>query len=285
MSRKMRLYYYAVLGAMGGVFAWQASNMLGLSFTPSVYLSEIIAGALIGLCIGAVIGLGEALLTRNFVQTAKACLFSGLLGMAGGGMGLPIAEGLFQLAGGQFWGRALGWGLFGLLIGIAGSFTSGSQMWKGGLGGFLGGAFGGMLLESASSWLDDPLLGKAAGLLLLGSSVGVFIALIVYLLSRAWLEVTSGKLKGSEFILDKFMKPESPSAFIGSNALKSDIVLPDPDIAPQHAMLKGAGTHFNIKDMSLNGTFVNNRKIEQAILKNRQTLKLGNTELIYHEKR
>ena len=63
------------------------------------------------------------------------------------------------------------------------------------------------------------------------------------------------------------------------------LVLPDPDIAPQHAMLKGAGTHFNIKDMSLNGTFVNNRKIEQAILKNRQTLKLGNTELIYHEKR
>ena len=101
--------------------------MLGLSFTPNVYLSEIIAGALIGLCIGAVIGLGEALLTRNFVQTAKACLFSGLLGMAGGGMGLPIAEGLFQLAGGQFWGRALGWGLFGLLIGIV-NYTGISQV-------------------------------------------------------------------------------------------------------------------------------------------------------------
>ncbi|NMC13519.1 MAG: FHA domain-containing protein [Chloroflexi bacterium] len=285
MSRMMRLYYYAVLGAIGGVIAWQASNLLGLSFTPSVYLSEIIAGALIGLCIGAVIGLGEALLTHNIVQTARACLFSGLLGMAGGALGLPIAEGLFQLTGAQVWGRALGWSLFGLLIGIAGGFTSGSQMWKGALGGFLGGAFGGMLLESTRTWLKDPLLGKAAGLLLLGASVGVFIALIVYLLSRAWLEVTSGKLKGSEFILDKFMKTEAPSAFIGSSPLKSDIVLPDPDIAPQHALLKGADTHFNLKDMSMNGTFINNKKIEQAILKNRQTLKLGNTELVYHEKR
>jgi hypothetical protein len=285
MSRMMRLYYYAVLGAMGGVIAWQASNLLGLSFTKNVYISEIIAGALIGLCIGAVIGLGEALLTRNLVQTAKAFLFSGLLGMAGGGIGLPIAEGLYQLTGGQFWGRALGWGLFGLLIGVAGGFTGGSQIWKGALGGFLGGALGGMLLESARARLENPLLGKAAGLLLLGASVGLFIALIVYLLSRAWLEVASGKLKGSEFILDKFMKAEAPSAFIGSSPLKSDIVLPDPDIAPQHAMLKGAGTHFNLKDMSLNGTFINNKKIEQATLKNRQTLKLGNTELVYHEKR
>jgi hypothetical protein len=121
--------------------------------------------------------------------------------------------------------------------------------------------------------------------LLLGASVGAFIALIVLLLSKAWLEVTSGKLKGNEFILDKFMKTESPAAFIGSDALKADIVLPDPDIAPQHAMLKGAGTHINLKDISLDGTFVNRKRIQQTALKDRQTIRLGNTELVYHEKR
>jgi len=50
-------------------------------------------------------------------------------------------------------------------------------------------------------------------------------------------------------------------------------------------MLKGAGTHFNLKDMSLEGTFINNQQIEQAILKNRQTIRVGNTQLVYHEKR
>jgi len=285
MSRIMRLYYYGVLGAIGGVIGWQVSNRLGLSFTKNVYLSEVVVGALIGLCIGVLIGLGEGLLTRNLIQTLRACLISGGLGLAGGAIGLPISEGLFQLLGGGALSRAVGWGVFGLLLGVAAGYTGGSQMWKSALGGLLGGLLGGALLETARRWLQDPLLGKAAGLLLLGASVGACIALIAYLLSRAWLEVKTGKLKGSEFILDKFMRKDGPSAFLGSDALKSDIVLPDPDIAPQHALLKGAGTHFNLKDLSLNGTFVNNHRIEQAILKNNQTLKLGNTELVYHEKR
>ena len=285
MNRSMRLYYYGLLGAIGGVIGWQASNIIGLSFTGSVYLSEIIVGALIGLFIGLMIGMAEGLFSRNLRLAGRGALLSGLLGLAGGAVGLPLAEALFQVLGGQTWARAIGWGLFGLLIGLAASATSGSQIWKGALGGLLGGLFGSLLLDVARLALSDSLLGKAAGLLLLGASVGTFIALIVFLLSKAWLEVASGKLKGAEFILDKFLQPEGPSAFIGSDALKADIVLPDPDVAPQHAMLKGSGTHFNLKDMSLSGTYLNNQRIEQAILRNRQSIRVGNTELVYHEKR
>jgi hypothetical protein len=155
----------------------------------------------------------------------------------------------------------------------------------GAIGGLIGGGVGGALLELVRQQFSNPLLGKVAGLMLLGASVGLFTALIVTALSRAWLEVRNGKLKGNEFILDKFIKKEGPSAFIGSDALKADIVLPDPDISPQHAMLKGAGTHLSLKDLSLSGTFVNSRRIEQAPLKNRQTIRMGNTEMIYHEKR
>jgi len=92
-------------------------------------------------------------------------------------------------------------------------------------------------------------------------------------------------LKGTEFILDKFLHERGPAAYIGSDALKADIVLPDPDIAPQHAVLKGAGTYFNLKDMSINGTFVNNHRIEQTKLKNNHKISMGNTHLEYHEKR
>ncbi len=285
MNRSMRLYYYGVLGAIGGVIGWQASNMIGLSFTGSVYLSEIVVGALIGFSVGLMIGLAEGLFTRNLRLAARGALFSGLLGMGGGAVGLPLAEALFQLLGGQGWARAVGWGFFGLLIGLVAGATSGSQIWKGALGGLIGGILGSLMLDAARAALRDPLLGKAAGLLLLGASVGTFIALIVFLLSKAWLEVASGKLKGTEFILDKFLHNESPSAFIGSDALKADIVLPDPDIAPQHAILKGTGSYFNLKDMSLSGTYLNDRRIEQAVLKNRQTIRVGNTQLVYHEKR
>ncbi|MBI3340504.1 MAG: FHA domain-containing protein [Chloroflexi bacterium] len=285
MSRRMRTYFYALLGALGGLIGWQASDLLGLSFASSLYLSEAVVGALVGLCIGLFIGITEGLMTRNAVQAAKSGLFSGLLGLAAGAIGLPLSEFLFQSVGAGMLGRALGWGVFGLLIGFAEGVVGKSQIWKGMLGGLLGGALGGVLLESVHNWLKDPLTGKAAGLVLLGASVGAFISLIVVLLSRAWLEVTSGKLKGTEFILDKFMRAGGPAIAIGSSPLKSEIVLPDPDIAPQHAMLTGDGNQFSVKDISLSGTYINNKKIELARLANGQKIRMGNTEMVYHEKR
>lgn len=285
MSRIMRLYYYAVLGAMGGLIGWQASNMVGLSFWSNFYLSEIVVGGLIGLSIGALIGLAEGFFTRNLLQILKSGLFSGGLGFLGGAIGLPVAEGLFQFLGAGAWSRAIGWAIFGLLIGGAFGITSGNQAWKPALGGGIGGFLGGSILENVRDLIKDPLVAKAIGLTALGASIGIFIALIVLLLSRAWLEVISGKMKGSEFVLDKFIKKNGPSAFLGSSPLKSDIVLPDPDIAPQHALLKGEDSHFTLKDLSLSGTFINDKKIEQTKLRVNQVIKIGNTELVYHERK
>lgn len=285
MSRRMRTYYYALLGALGGLIGWQVSDLLGLSFTSNLYLSELVVGALVGLSVGLFIGLTEGAMTRNPVQAFRSGMFSGLLGLGAGAVGLPLGEFFFQTVGAGLFGRALGWGLFGLLIGLAEGIVGKSQIWKGMLGGFLGGALGGVLLEAAHNWLQDPLTGKAAGLVLLGASVGAFISLIVVLLSKAWLEVTSGKLKGTEFILDKFLRAGGPTVAIGSSPLKAEIVLPDPDIAPQHAMLTGDGMQFALKDMSLSGTFINNRRIERSSLANGQKIRMGNTEMVYHEKR
>jgi hypothetical protein len=224
-------------------------------------------------------------MTLNIVQAGKSGLSGGLLGMVAGAIGLPLSELFFQTAGAGYLGRALGWGLFGMLIGLAESVFGKSQLWKGMLGGFVGGAIGGILLEAVRGFLQDPVAGKAFGLVLLGASVGAFISLVEVALGKAWLEVTSGKLRGTEFMLDKFMHAKGPSIAIGSSPLKSEIVLPDPDIAPQHAMLRGDGSQFTVKDMSLSGTFINNRKIEQARLTNGQRIRMGNTELVYHEKR
>ena len=285
MNRRMRSYYYALLGAIGGLIGWQVSDLLGLSFSANLYLSEALVGALVGLCVGLFIGLAEGALTRNPVQAVKSGLFSGLLGSVAGAIGLPLSEYLFQFVGAGVIGRALGWGIFGMLIGLAEGIVGRTQAWKGMLGGLIGGVLGGVLLESVHNWLQDPLAGKAAGLVLLGASVGAFISLIAVLLSRAWLEVRSGKLKGTEFMLDKFMSKGFPSIAIGSSPLKSEIVLPDPDISPQHAMLTGDGVSFNLKDMSLSGTFINSRKIEHMQLANGQKIRMGNTELVYHERR
>ncbi len=285
MSRRMRTYYYAVLGAIGGLVGWQVSNALGLSFSRSIYLSDMLMGALLGLCLGIPLGAAEGLITLSPLRALRAGLYGGIVGLIAGGIGLPLGEAFFQVVGAGLFGRALGWGIFGTLLGLAESVTGRSQMWKGALGGALGGVIGGVLLESVRLWSDDLIVGKATGLVLLGAFIGALIALIVVLLSRAWLEVTSGKLKGTSFILDKFLREGGPTAIIGSSPLKSEIALPDPDVEPQHAMLSGAGSHFTLKDMSLSGTYLNNRKIERSQLVNGQTIRMGNTSMVYHERR
>lgn len=285
MNRNMRTYFYAILGAIGGLIGWQISGLLGLSFVGNLLVGEMIVGALVGFSIGLFIGVTEGLIARNPVQAGRAGLIGGLLGLVAGAIGLPLSEMIFQMVGAGIFGRALGWGVFGTLLGLAQGIIGQAQIWKGAVGGFIGGAVGGILLEWAQRSLQNPMAGKAAGLVLLGASVGLFISLIVVLLSRAWLEVKSGKLKGTEFILDKFMAKGFPSIAIGSSPLKSEIVLPDPDIAPQHAMLQGDGMHFSLKDMSMAGTYIENRKVERVQLVNGQRIRMGNTELVYHEKR
>ena len=286
MNRQMRTYYYAILGAIGGLIAWQLSNYLGLSFTGTFYMNVAIVGGLVGLIVGLFIGIAEGLLTRNWFQALKSGLFSALAGILAGAIGLTVGEFLFEAVGAGEFGRTLGWALFGLLIGLAEGMIGRAEIWKPALGGLIGGAIGGLLLELIGvRFALDVVTGKVIGLVLMGALVGLFISLISVALSRAWLEVTSGKLKGTEFILDKFMQKGFPAVAIGSSPLKSEIVLPDPDIAPQHAMLSGNGMTFSLKDMSLAGTYINGRKIEQTQLANGQKIRMGNTEMIYHEKR
>ncbi len=286
MNKTMRTYYYAVLGAIGGLVAWQVSNTLGLSFTGTFYMNVAIVGGLVGLIVGLFIGITEGLITRNWFQALKAGLVGAVVGVLAGAIGLAVGEFLFQTVGAGELGRALGWALFGLLIGLAEGLIGRSEVWKPALGGLIGGAVGGLLLETIGVRFTTNLLtGKAIGMVILGALVGLFISLISVALSRAWFEVTSGKLKGTEFILDKFMRAGGPSIAIGSSPLKSEIVLPDPDISPQHAMLTGDGSRFSLQDRSMSGTFVNGRKIERAQLANGQKIRMGNTELVYHEKR
>jgi pSer/pThr/pTyr-binding forkhead associated (FHA) protein len=49
--------------------------------------------------------------------------------------------------------------------------------------------------------------------------------------------------------------------------------------------LTSDGGYFTLKDMSMEGTFINNKKIERTQLANGQRIRMGNTEMVYHEKR
>ena len=72
---------------------------------------------------------------------------------------------------------------------------------------------------------------------------------------------------------------------LGRDSL-SGISFPDPKMSRQHAALVWAGSEFIVKDLgSTNGTFVNDKRVKQAVLANGDKLKLGNTvfEFVLHQ--
>ncbi len=74
---------------------------------------------------------------------------------------------------------------------------------------------------------------------------------------------------------------ETPSLSIGRSP-KCDIYLEDPSVSFEHANLvvnkaqQGDSTEFSIKDSnSTNGTYVNNEKVEQAVLQHNDSIVIG----------
>lgn len=48
MSLRMRVYYYAVLGAMGALIGWRISDTLGFIRGVNVYINDLLLGGIIG---------------------------------------------------------------------------------------------------------------------------------------------------------------------------------------------------------------------------------------------
>jgi hypothetical protein len=69
-------------------------NILGLSFTNNLFLSEVIVGALLARD-RLLIGFGEGFAAQSFLFRIRKSVLSALLGAVGGAIALPIAEGVF----------------------------------------------------------------------------------------------------------------------------------------------------------------------------------------------
>ena len=95
MSRNARMYYYTILGAIGGLVGWRLTESVGFLVRPNVYLSDLALGAVVGLSIGFLIGLAEGILSQSVVRGLRAALISGLIGLVAGGIALPLSEFVF----------------------------------------------------------------------------------------------------------------------------------------------------------------------------------------------
>jgi pSer/pThr/pTyr-binding forkhead associated (FHA) protein len=92
----------------------------------------------------------------------------------------------------------------------------------------------------------------------------------------ALLVVLRGPNAGARFLLD------SDEVSTGRHP-KSDIFLDDVTVSRKHATFRREGDVFLVRDVgSLNGTYVNRERIDEAALKTRDEVQIGKFRLVFY---
>lgn len=290
------LYQKSLLGGLGGLLGWGLMTVfvhISTGSTVRLYFKDMLTGALIGLALGACTGAWDGLFrARSLRQALAGARVGALLGLGGGLVGLVVGEVIFSVAGGGLLPRAVGWGLFGALIGTNEGVAKRmpQKTLFGAYGGLLGGLIGGSTYECTASLLQwvgfgrnfAIALGGALGLVLLGLCVGLMVGLVEDLLRTAWLLFTSGRFEGQTRTLD----PRKPATLIGRSELADICILADPAVVAEHARLAWADGGFVVEALggevrvkpSSGGDF---RPVQRHVLAPGDLLQIGSSRARY----
>jgi len=312
-TKTLRVYYYSLLGALGGLTGWFVQALLFRGIDDITLGTLIGRGTLLGGLIGVCIAAYDGIISRSPKRFGLLALWGLFFGVVAGGIALPVSQALFsrlwpaqEIAAGVTTPRSLlvgmfCWTIFGAILGFVEVIFKGTQAYKGLLGGLIGGLIGGLMYETArfmgqTESGNPPQQVQAASLLVMGAAVGFFISLIATMLRRAWVEVLDGKFAGHEYDVTKYVSRERGGrgvrGVIGSDELRANVFLPaDNEILAQHAILcyeNEAPTLLVTPEAKkiqartlINGQAVANN----CPLTNGDEIQIGTTNLRYHQSR
>ncbi|MGB8645462.1 MAG: FHA domain-containing protein [Anaerolineae bacterium] len=213
MSKTMKRLYSLILGGWGALLAWvlldlviRTNQTIGDS-----YLREALTGGIIGLLTGMLIaGFEKFNNTGRTVPTLQASAIGIVTGFVFGALGLFLANLIFlNLRVGEAWSpvlRVVGWGIFGLGVGLGPGIATLSPAKAGwsGLGGLIGGIVGGIAFVLLVYNLGLDLTSRAWGFILIGLLVGTFIAILQIGAARAEIKIISDDPNyNKEYAIDK----------------------------------------------------------------------------------
>lgn len=282
----------ALAGALGGFLGWLlliepfvAPQLDGSQAFSTLLVIDAFFGAIVGVFIGAALGGAEGVADRAWGAARRGALIGGLTGLVGGVIGVVIGELVYQpLAWLCFVGRALAWGVFGVILGVSMGLIR--RSWRGvrhgALGGLIGGALGGFLFDLVAvvvvTLTGFDGLSRGVALTVLGACIGFWIAAVERALAPATLKVISGRQEGKEFLLDK------PLLTLGS-AERADIALyGDAAIQAQHALLRWQQEVFVIEAQPGAEITINGQPVSRQALQHEDQLMFGRTRCIFRQK-
>jgi len=178
-----------------------------------------------------------------------------------------------------FIGRVISWTVLGLVVGVGVGLATLSlrNIAKGAIGGWVGGFVGGAAFDPISALSQTGLFSRLIGFSVIGLAIGFFIGLVQELTKAAWLAVEAGRLKGRQFRL------ESQTVMIGRAEENSVGLFGDPGVQPRHAVIERRADGYMLKNLAVQaGTFVNGNRIESALLRAGDTIRIGGYEMVFH---
>lgn len=93
--------------------------------------------------------------------------------------------------------------------------------------------------------------------------------------NTALLISTRGALSGSRYLLDE------DTVTVGRDP-RSDILLDDSTVSRSHAVFRRVPGGYMVQDVgSLNGTYVNRQRVDEAVLRNGDEIMIGKYRLVY----
>lgn len=293
MTARLKLIFYLIAGALGGIGSWAFVLFLLNKDFSNPLMPHIIVGSIIGLHIGAYIWSVEAVAARQRYKAIIGAVYGGMSGIIGGGIGGLFGATIFTKIGGfivermdamseagVYLGLAMGWGLLGLFIGMSGGIAE--RSWKKSVYGIIGGTIGGVVGGIIFNYLRSNIhySATAIGLAFLGGSIGLGISLVEEALSTVKVRIIKGRNEGRTFSVTK------NTISIGRDD-RCDVCLSGNEgVALQHAKISVNNNAFEITETGGGtGVYVNDKKSAKSELKNGDIIRIGSAVLMFNHYR
>ena len=278
-----------VAGLLGGIAGFILSETIQggdtTNFFPeSLYLSTGVWFLLIIAGIGLLLSASQGIIEKN-VEKSTSNILTALPALAVGGfvsgaVAQKVYEMLLENDGSQVTARTIAWGIAGGLGGLAvgAGFRSLVRVRNCGIGGLGGGLLGGLLFDQIAT--DGGSSARFVGIVLIGTLMGLFIALLDAATTDYYLELASGEQRGQQFVLFDNV------SIIGCARTVAVTLVRDPLVTEQHVRATKTSGGLAIECLKgASAVLINGQSTQNGTLPVGGTIQIGNTVLVLQSKK
>lgn len=258
-------------------------------FSKITRLSTGVWSAIIALCIGLFLGIGEGVFYGSSSQAVKYALIGAGVSLVLGLISGYLAQWMYSSMLGDDPSKAAaalirgaGWAVMGLGIGIGIGLIKPEtkRILFCSIGGLCGAFIGGSLFNYVCDIIPNDLVARGIAIVIMGGLIGVGVGLLEQFAKQAWLKVIRGEFEGKEYLVF------SGTTSIGNNGRNTIVLFKDKLVGPHHCDIVQEGRRFAIVDCGTPmGTVVNGRKVNSRLtLKEGDSISIGNSVLVFHSK-